>query len=142
MFSVSKSTLDPSKDINIEFGVVGKQHNSIDKKLMMKLDTGADVNAINRKTFKKLFPDVQLRPSSTIPENFDKTLVRPMGTFKCFLRWKSNVYRVDMNQDDSPNVLSRATTFIMGILKLCFMATKKEGVGEKKFSDAKNSSSL
>ena len=44
------SKINPSKALIIEFGC-GIKHNSIDRKLPLKLDTGSDVNAINRKTF-------------------------------------------------------------------------------------------
>ena len=60
-------------------------------------------------------------------ENFDKTIVKPMGTFKCFLHWKGKVYRIQaevMDSEDTPNVLSRETIFLMGILKHCFIVKK------------------
>ena len=90
------------------------------------MDTGADVNAFNW-TFQKLFPDVELQPSTIVLENFDKTMVKPMGTFKCFLQWKGKIYRIQaevMDSEDTPNVLSRETTFLIGILKSCFIVKK------------------
>ena len=60
--------------------------NSVYKKVILKLDTGADVNAINRKTFYELFPlnyNLQM-----LLENFDSTCVKPI--------WKGRRYRVDM----------------------------------------------
>ena len=74
----------PQQELLIQFGI-GKDFHFIDKKVTLKLDTGTDVNAFNRTTFQKLFPDVVLQPSTVILENFDKTMVKPMGTFKCFL---------------------------------------------------------
>ena len=53
--------------------------------MILKLDTGADANAFKRKTFQKIFLDVELQPSTVLLENFDKTIIKPMGTFKCFL---------------------------------------------------------
>ena len=114
------------KELLIELGA-GSTLDSVDRKLLLKLDTGADVNSINRKTYKRLFSDLELTPSSAILEN--KSLVRPLGTFKCFLRWKGKFYRIDvevMDQDDSPNVLCRETIFLMGILKPCFVLKKKD----------------
>ena len=55
------SKINPSKALVIEFGC-GMNATSIDRKLPLKLDTGSDVNAINRKTFQKLFPDAKLTP--------------------------------------------------------------------------------
>ena len=116
------SKINPSQALVIEFGC-GIKATSIDRKLPLKLDTGSDVNAINRKTFQKLFPDAKLTPSSSVLQNFDKSCIRPMGTFTTFLRWKGNVYRCQfevMDSDITQNVLSRKTIFVMKILKACF----------------------
>ena len=74
----------PQQELLVQFGIA-KDFHSINKKVTLKLDTGADVNAFNRTTFKKPFPGVELQPSVALLENFDKTMVKPMGTFKCFL---------------------------------------------------------
>ena len=116
----------PQQELLIQFGI-RKDFHSIDKKVTLKLDTGADVNAFNRTIFQKLFPDVVLQLSTIVLENFDKTMMKPMGTFKCFLHWKGKVYRIQaevMDSEDTPNVLSRETTFLMGILKPCFIVKK------------------
>ena len=50
-----------------------------------------------------------------------------MGIFKCFLQWKVKIYRIQaevMDSEDTPNILSRETTFLMGILKPCFVVKK------------------
>ena len=130
------------KELLIEFGA-GLSLNSVDKKLLLKLDTGADVNSINKKTYEKLFSDAELMPSSAILENFDKTLVRPLGRIKCFLRWKKKFYRIDvevMDQDDSPNVLCRETIFLMGILKPCFVLKKRNSTSS--YSNAQETTEL
>ena len=123
------STTKGKQELVIEFGY-GKNLDSMDKKITMKIDTGADVNAINRKMFKILFLDVQLQPSTVVLENFDSSYIQPMGRFKAFLRWKGRKYRIDvevMDSDTTPNVLSRASTFTMGILKPCFVLKKTTG---------------
>ena len=74
----------PQQELLIQFGI-GKDFHSTDKKVTLKLDTGSDVNAFNQTTFQKLFPDVALQARTVVLENFDKTMVKPMGTFKCFL---------------------------------------------------------
>ena len=58
------------KELMIEFWC-GQNINSIDKKITMKIDTGA--HATNRKTLRKLFPDTELQPSTVILENYDST---------------------------------------------------------------------
>ena len=44
----------------------------IDRKLALQADTGADANAINKKTFDELFPDVELEESTFLLQNFEK----------------------------------------------------------------------
>ena len=110
------------KPIMIEFGC-GLTPLSFDRKLTLQADTGADANAINKKTFNEIFPDVELEESTYILQNFDKRLIKPIGSFRCFLRWKGHKYRVkfEVMGIDTPNLLSRETTFLMGILKKCLM---------------------
>ena len=113
------------KPIMIEFGC-GLTHLSFDRKLTLQADTGADANAINKKTFNEVFPDVELEESTYVLQNFDKRLIKPIGSFRCFLRWKGHKYRVkfEVMGIDTPNLLSRETTFLMGILKKCLLVEK------------------
>ena len=108
------------KPIMIEFGC-GLTPLSFDRKLTLQADTGADANAINKKTFNEIFPDVELEESTYMLQNFDKRLIKPIGSFRCFLRWKNHKYRVkfEVMGIETPNLLSRETTFLMGILKKC-----------------------
>ena len=113
------------KPIMIEFGC-GLTPLSFDRKLTLQADTGADANAINKKTFNEVFPDVELEESTYMLQNFDKRLIKPIGSFRCFLRWKSHKYRVkfEVMGIETPNLLSRETTFLMGILKKCLSVEK------------------
>ena len=113
------------KPIMIEFGC-GLTPLSFDRKLTLQADTGADANAINKKTFNEIFPDVELEESIYMLQNFDKRLIKPIGSFRCFLRWKGHKYRVkfEVMGIDTPNLLSRETTFLMGILKKCLLVEK------------------
>ena len=119
------SGISSSKPMMIEFGC-GLTPLSIDRKLPLLIDTGADANAINKKTFDQLFPEVELEESSFCLQNFDKGLIRPIGSFRCFLRWKGHKYRVQIEvmNENTPNILPRETTFLMGILKKCFVTEK------------------
>ena len=116
------SDTSQDKPIMIEFGC-GLTPLSFGRKLILQADTGAEANAINKKTFKELFPNVELEESSLILQNFDKRLIKPIGSFRCFLRWKNLNYRVkiEVMGTDTPNLLSRETTFLMGILKKCLV---------------------
>ena len=113
------------KPIMIEFGC-GLTPLSFDRKLTLQADTGADANAINKKTFNEVFPDVELEESTYMLQNFDKKLIKLIGSFRCFLRWKGHKYRVkfEVMGIDTPNLLSRETTFLMGILKKCLSVEK------------------
>ena len=113
------------KPIMIEFGCELTPL-SFDRKLTLQADTGADANAINKKTFNEIFPDVKLEESTYMLQNFDKRLIKPIGSFRCFLRWKGHKYRVkfEVMGIDTPNLLSRETTFLMGILKKCLSVEK------------------
>ena len=115
------------KPIMIEFGC-GLTPLSFDRKLILQADTGADMNAINKRTFNELFPDVELEESTQILQNFDKRLIKPIGSFRYFLRWKGHKYRVkfEVMGIETPNLLSRETTFLMGILKKCLSVEKTQ----------------
>ena len=89
------STQKGKQELVIEFRC-SKNLDSMDKKITMKIDTGADVNAINRKMFKTLFPDVQLQQSTVVLQNFDSSYIQLMGRFKAFLCWKGQKYRIDV----------------------------------------------
>ena len=123
MYVLSGTSND--KPIMIEFGC-GLTPLSFDRKLTLQADTGADANAINKKTFNEIFPDVELEESTYMLQNFDKRLIKLIGSFRCFLRWKGHKYRVkfEVMGIDTPNLLSRETTFLMGILKKCLSVEK------------------
>ena len=113
------------KPIMIEFDC-GLTPLSFDRKLTLQADTGADANARNKNTFNEVFPDVELEESTYVLQNFDKRLIKPIGSFRCFLRWQGHKYRVkfEVMGIDTPNLLSRETTFLMGILKKCISVEK------------------
>ena len=123
MYVLSSTSND--NPIMIEFGC-GLTPLSFDSKLTLQADTGADANAINKKTFNEVFPDVELEESTYMLQNFDKRLIKPIGSFRCFLRWKDHKYRVkfEVMGIETPNLLSRETTFLMGILKKCLSVEK------------------
>ena len=79
---ILSTRVNPSKALIIEF-YCGIKHDGIDKKLPLKLDTGSDVNSINRKTFQRLFPNVQLRPTTHVLQNFDNTCAHSNGHIYC-----------------------------------------------------------
>ena len=61
--------------------------------VLLKADTGADVNLINRKTFNQLFDSKVLKPTPIRMENYGNLTVKVLGMFHAFLRWKERVYK-------------------------------------------------
>ena len=93
--------------------------------VLLKADTGADVNLMNRQTFDQLFGKakgvLQLTPIRM--ENYGNTAVKVLGMFHAFLRWKDKVYKqlfYITDCDRSHNLLSRDACYILGVLKPCY----------------------
>ena len=96
--------------------------------VLLKADTGKDVNLMNRQTFHQLFGDSQvLKPTPIKMENYGNSAVKVLGMFHAFLRWKDKVYRqlfYVTDCDRSPNLLSRDACYILGVLKPCYTMEK------------------
>ena len=91
--------------------------------VLLKADTGADINLINRKTFDQLFDSKVLKPTPIRMENYGNLTVKVLGMFHAFLRWKSRVYKqlfYVTDCDRSPNLLSRDACYTLGVLKPCY----------------------
>ena len=93
--------------------------------VLLKADTGADVNLVNKKMFNQLFGEakvLQLTPDIRM-ENYGNTAVKVLGMFHAFLRWKDNIYKqlfYITDCDRSPNLLSRDACYTLGVLKPCY----------------------
>ena len=79
--------------------------------VLLKADTGADVNLMNPNTFDKLIQDrTVLQLTSLRMEAYgNNTAVNVLGKFYVFLRWKGCVYRqlfYVTNMNTSLNLLS------------------------------------
>ena len=120
--------------------------------VLLKADTGADVNLMNRETFNQLFGGAKevLKLTPIKMENYGNTAVKVLGMFHAFLRWKDKVYRqlfYVTDCDRSPNLLSRDACYILGVLKPCYTventssptvnASKKSDVAAKSFHHQK-----
>ena len=87
--------------------------------VLLKADTGADVNLMNRQTFNQLFGGAKevLKPTPIRMENYGNSAVKVLGVFHAFLRWKDRVYRQLFYMTDcdrSPNLLSRDACYTLG----------------------------
>ena len=103
--------------------------------MLLKADTGADVNLMNKQTFDQLFGKakdlLQLTPIRM--ENYGNTAVKVLGRFHAFLHWKDRVYKQVFyvtDCDRSPNLLSRDACYTLGVLKPCYTVEKQLGISE------------
>ena len=92
--------------------------------VLLKADTGADVNLMNRKTFDELFGEAKVLQLTPIRmENYGNTAVKVLGLFHAFLRWKDKVYKQLFYMTDcdrSPNLLLKDACYTLGVLKPCY----------------------
>ena len=89
--------------------------------LVVRVDTGADVNCMNEKTFKKLFPKVKLSVCPHEIQNFGNSVadISILGQFHTYLQFRGEKYLntfIVINANDCPNLLSHGATFRMGVL--------------------------
>ena len=89
--------------------------------LVVRVDTGADVNCMNEKTFKELFPEVKLSVCPHKIQNFGNSVVdiSILGQFCTYLQFRGEKYLntfIVTNANDCPNLLSHGATFRMGVL--------------------------
>ena len=89
--------------------------------LVVRVDTGADVNCMNEKTFKKLFPKVKLSVCPHEIQNFGNSVadIFILGQFHTYLQFRGEKYLntfIVTNTNDCPNLLSHGATFRMGVL--------------------------
>ena len=89
--------------------------------IVVRVDTGADVNCMNEKTFKKLFPKVKLSVCPHEIQNFGNLIadISVLGQFCTYLQFRGEKYLntfIVTNTNDCPNLLSHGATFRMGVL--------------------------
>ena len=87
----------------------------------VSIDTGADVNCMNEKTFRKLFPKVELSVCPHSIQNFGNSTadIYILGQFHIYLKFRGKKYLntfVVTSANDCPNILSHGATFRMGVL--------------------------
>ena len=89
--------------------------------LVVRVDIGADVNCMNEKTFRRLFPKVKLSVCPHEIQNFGNSVadISMMGQFCTYLQFRGEKYLntfIATNANDCPNLLSHGATFRMGVL--------------------------
>ena len=86
--------------VTLEPTALGRKGTNVDSSpststpsVLLKADTGADINLMNKRTFDQLFDSEVLKPTPSWMENYGNSTVKVLGMFHAFLRWKDRVYR-------------------------------------------------
>ena len=121
MLKVTNHTGTPSGTQFLKFPTDVNPRGTYKHHLEVSIDTGADVNCMNEKTFKKLFPKVELSVCPHRIQNFGNSTadVYILGQFRVYLRFRGRKYLntfIVTNANDCPNILSHGAIFRMGIL--------------------------
>ena len=89
--------------------------------LVVRVDTGADVNCMNEKTFNQLFHKVKLSVCPHEIQNFGNSVadISILGQFCTYLQFRGEKYLntfIVTNANDCLNLLSHGATFRIGVL--------------------------
>ena len=121
MLKVINNTGTTSGTKSLKFPIDVNLRGTYKHHLEVSIDTGADVNCMNEKTFKKLFPEVDLSVCPHRIQNFGNSTadVYILGQFRTYLKFRGRKYLntfIVTNANDCPNILSHGAIFRMGIL--------------------------
>ena len=121
MLKVINNTGTTSGTESLKFPIDVNPRGTYKHHLEVSIDTGADVNCMNEKTFKKLFPKVDLSVCPHSIQNFGNTTadVYILGQFRTYLKFRGRKFLntfIVTNANDCPNILSHGAIFRMGIL--------------------------
>ena len=121
MLKVINNTGTTSGTKSLKFPIDVNPRGTYKHHLEVSIDTGADVNCMNEKTFKKLFPEVDLSVCPHSIQNFGNSTadVYILGQFRTYLKFRGQKYLntfIVTNANDCPNILSHGAIFRMGIL--------------------------
>ena len=110
-----------SQEKHLKFPINVDPRGPYKHQLVVRVDTGADVNCMNEKTFKKLFPKVKLSVCPHEIQNFGNSVadISILGQFCTYLQFRGEKYLtlfIVANANDCPNLLSHGATFRIGVL--------------------------
>ena len=106
---------------NLKFLIVSHPRGPYNHQIVVRVDTGADVNCMNEKTLNELFPEVKLSVCPHEIHNFGNSVadISIVGQFHTYLEFRGEKYLntfIVTNANDCLNLLSYAATFGMGVL--------------------------
>ena len=114
-------TTSGSQEKHLKFPIDVNPRGPYKDHLVVRVDTGADVNCMNEKTFRRLFPKVKLSVCPYEIQNFGNSTadISILGQFCTYLQFRGEKYLntfIVTNANDCPNLLSHGATFRMGVL--------------------------
>ena len=114
-------TTSGSQEKHLKFPIDVNPRGPYKDHLVVRVDTGADVNCMNEKTFRRLFPKVKLSVCPYEIQNFGNSIadISILGQFRTYLQFRGEKYLntfIVTNANDCPNLLSHGATFRMGVL--------------------------
>ena len=114
-------TTSGSQKKHLKFPIDDDPRGPYKNHLIVRVDTGADVNCMNEKTFRRLFPKVKLSVCPYEIQNFGNSTadISILGQFCTYLQFRGEKYLntfIVTNTNDCPNLLSHGVTFRMGVL--------------------------
>ena len=110
-----------SQGKHLKFPITKHPKGSYMHHIVVRVDTDADVNCMNVKTFNELFPEVQLSVCPSEIQNFRNSIAdfAILGQFCTYLEFRGEKYLntfIVTNVNDCPNLLSYGATFRMNVL--------------------------
>ena len=114
-------TTSGSQEKHLKFPINVDPRGPYKTHLIVRVDAGADVNCMNKKTFRKLFPKVKLSVCPHEIQSFGNSTadISTLGQFRTYLQFRGEKYLTTFivtNANDCPNLLSHGATFRMGVL--------------------------
>ena len=105
----------------LKFPIVSHPKGPYNYHIIVRVDTGADVNCMNENTFNELFQEVKLSVCPHEIQNFGNSIadISIMGQFLTYLQFRGKKYLntfIVTAANDCPNLLSHGATFRMGVL--------------------------
>ena len=108
---------------HLKFPIVSHPRGPYNHHIVVRVDTGADVNCMNENTLREHFPEVQLSVCPSEIQNFGNLIadISILLQFHTYLQFRGEKYLntlIVTDANDCPNLLSHGTTFRMGVLLL------------------------
>ena len=110
-----------SEGKHLKFSIMNHPKEPYNHHIIVRVDTGADVNCMSENTFNELFPEVQLSVCPHEIQNFRNSIadISILGQLCTYLQFKAEKYLntfIVTDANDCPNLLSYGATFRMGVL--------------------------